>query len=144
MELGAMTGVRGGEPGRENDIPAPGDELKSKMLCRMVPDMTLPIPLSGYVPALNSTSYAFRPRPPILQQYRSVPEKLTAYREAYILKLALLEGPALVCIILHFLGGNPLLFYTSIFMIFIFAYERPIEGRIKQQLNLHPEDLIEK
>ena len=77
VELGAITGVRGGDPGKENDIPVPGEELKSKMLCRMVPDMTLPMPLSGYVPALNNTSYAFWPRPPILQQYRSVPEKVT-------------------------------------------------------------------
>lgn len=71
----------------------------------------------------------------------TVAEKLAAYRETYILKLALLEGPALVSIILHFLDGNSLLFYTFLFVLFIFAYERPIEGRIKQQLNIHPEDL---
>jgi len=72
----------------------------------------------------------------------TVAEKLEAYRSTYILKLALLEGPALVCIILHFLGGNPLLFYTFIFLLIIFAFERPLEARIKQQLNLHAEDLI--
>ena len=71
----------------------------------------------------------------------SVMEKLEAYQSAYIMKLALLEGPTLVCLILHFLGGNPMLFYTCLFLIFIFAYERPIQARIKQQLNIHPEDL---
>ncbi len=73
----------------------------------------------------------------------SVAKKLEAYRGAFILKLALLEGPALFCLILHFLGGNSLLFYTFLFVLIIFAFERPLEARIKQQLNLHPEDLVE-
>ena len=72
----------------------------------------------------------------------TVVEKLEAYRTAFIAKLALLEGPALVCIILHFLGGNSLLFYTFLFILLIFAYERPTETRIKEHLDLHPEDLV--
>lgn len=71
----------------------------------------------------------------------TVMEKLATYQSAYILKLALLEGPMLVCLILHFLGGNPLLFYTCLFLLFIFAYERPIQSSIMQQLNLHSEDI---
>jgi len=71
----------------------------------------------------------------------TVAEKLEAYRSAFIIKLALLEGPALFCLVLHFLNGNPLLFYTFLFILIIFAYERPIEARIKQQLNLHAENL---
>ena len=70
----------------------------------------------------------------------AVRDRLTAYREAFIIKLALLEGPALVCIILHFLNGNPLLFYTYLFMLAMFGFARPTEKGILEELRLHEED----
>lgn len=122
--------------------------LKFLMADEVTSDGDLLFPAIGIgfaISALGISQILFNKKMESLKKERlTVPEKLTIYREAYILKLALLEGPALICIILHFLGGNPILFYTSLFMIFIFAYERPIEGRIKQQLNLHAEDLVEK
>ena len=122
--------------------------LKYLMGVEVESDGDLLFPAIGIGLAISSLVFGqilFNNKMESLKKERStIQEKLTAYREAYILKLALLEGPALVCIILHFLGGNPLLFYTAIFLIFIFAYERPTEERIKQQLNLHAEDLVEK
>lgn len=68
-------------------------------------------------------------------------DRLNKYQAAYIVKLALLEGPALVCLILHFLNGDPLLFYAFIFMLIMFAFNRPLQAQIKQELRIQPEEL---
>ncbi len=70
-----------------------------------------------------------------------VMERLTQYREAFVMNLALLEGPALICLILHFLNGNPLLFYACIFMIIMLALARPTEEKVLRELGLRSEDI---
>ena len=70
-----------------------------------------------------------------------VMERLAQYREVFIMNLAFLEGPALTCLILHFLNGDPLLFYTCIFMIVMLAMARPTEEKVMQELGLHLEDV---
>ena len=72
----------------------------------------------------------------------SVTERLEKYREAFVLKMALIEGPALVCIILHYLQSDSLLFYTAIFLIIVFALSRPVAEKIKEELDLRPSDIF--
>jgi len=70
-----------------------------------------------------------------------VMERLVQYREAFIMRLALLEGPALVCLILHFLNGDPLLFYTCVFMIIMLGMALPTEEKVMRELGLNSEDI---
>lgn len=70
-----------------------------------------------------------------------VMEQLTQYREAFIMNLALLEAPALICLILHFLNGDSLLFYASVFMIIMLALARPTEEKVMRELGLRSEDV---
>ena len=67
--------------------------------------------------------------------------KLTRYREAFIMNLALLEGPALICLVLHFLNGDPLLFYACIFMLIMLVLARPTEEKVMRALGLRSEDI---
>ena len=72
----------------------------------------------------------------IRQKEEALMDKLGGFRVAYILKLALLEGAALLCLILYFLNGNPLLFYTFLFVWLLFAFEHPNEKKIKAALRI--------
>ncbi len=77
----------------------------------------------------------------IKKEQLPVMERLEQYRAAFIMRLALLEGPALVCLILHFLNGDPLLFYACLFMIIMLAFARPLEAKIMEELGLRREDI---
>ncbi len=77
----------------------------------------------------------------IKKEQLPVMERLEQYRAAFIMRLALLEGPALVCLILHFLNGDPLLFYACLFMIMMLAFARPLEAKIMEELGLRREDI---
>ena len=70
-----------------------------------------------------------------------VMERLNQYQPAFVMNLALLEGPALICLILHFLNGDPLLFYACVFMIIMLALARPTKDKIMQELGLRSEDI---
>ncbi len=70
-----------------------------------------------------------------------VMERLEQYRGVFIMRLAFLEGAALVCLILHFLNGDPLLFYTCLFMVMMLAFVRPLERNIMEELGLSREDI---
>jgi len=70
-----------------------------------------------------------------------VMERLAKYREAFVMKLAFLEGPALTCLILHFLNGDPLLYYTCIFMIVMLGMALPTEDKVMQELGLNAKDV---
>ncbi|MFK7980749.1 MAG: hypothetical protein AB8G86_12260 [Saprospiraceae bacterium] len=77
----------------------------------------------------------------IKKEQLSVMDRLSQYREAFIMNLAFLEGPALTCLILHFLNGDPLLFYAAVFMIIMLVMARPMEEKITQELGLRSEDI---
>lgn len=77
----------------------------------------------------------------IKKEQLPIMERLEAYRAAFIMNLALLEGPALVCLILHFLNGDPLLFYACVFMVIMLALARPTEEKVMQELGLQSEDV---
>ena len=63
-------------------------------------------------------------------------EKLAKYKEAFIFKLATIEGPAMIGAILHFLDGNPILFYSSLALIILLFLQRPTEEKIVEELGL--------
>ena len=77
----------------------------------------------------------------IKKEQLPVMERLEQYRAAFIMRLALLEGPALFCLVLHFLNGDPLLFYTCLFMIIMLAFARPLAAKIMEELGLRREDV---
>ena len=68
-------------------------------------------------------------------------ERLSQYQAIFILNLALLEGPALLCLILHFLNGDPLLFYACVFMIIMLGMARPTEEKVMRELGIRPSDI---
>jgi len=82
-----------------------------------------------------------RTRFSIKKEKLPVLERLNQYQAAFVMNLALLEGPALLCLILHFLNGDPLLFYTCIFMIIMLALARPTEEKVMRELGLRSEDI---
>jgi len=63
-------------------------------------------------------------------------EKLAKYREAFVFKLVTIEGPAMIAAILHFLDGNPILFYSSLVLIMLLFLQRPTEEKIVEELGL--------
>ena len=63
-------------------------------------------------------------------------EKMDKYREAFVFKLALIEGPAMIGAILHFLDGNLILFYASLALILLLFLQRPTEEKIVEELQL--------
>lgn len=70
-----------------------------------------------------------------------VMERLAGYQTAFIMKLALLEGSALICMILHFLEGTSILFYTFLFLLVMFALYRPTVEKVQASLGLTKADI---
>jgi len=68
--------------------------------------------------------------------------KLAGYRAATIIRLALLEGPALFTVIAFLLTGDTnFLLYTS-FMLLLFAMIRPTMERAIKELNLDEREVL--
>ncbi len=67
-------------------------------------------------------------------------EKLNAYRGTFILRDALLEGPAIFAIIAYLLCGNILLLGVAIFLVVIFIIIRPTKDVVIKDLGLSTDE----
>ena len=71
-----------------------------------------------------------------IKEKQNVKEKLGDYRAVFILRLALLEGPAMMALIVYFLTGNYLyLVYTGLVIVVYLAYI-PSKSKIANELEL--------
>lgn len=68
-------------------------------------------------------------------------EKIAEYRAAFIFRLATLEGPAMIAIILHFLEGHPITFYVAVAMIALLIVQRPTADKIKSEIGLSTQEI---
>jgi hypothetical protein len=67
-------------------------------------------------------------------------EKLVIYRQATIIRFALLEGPGILSIILFFLSGNYLYMIITGAMVLFMILNKPTDDMIAQHLMLTEED----
>ncbi len=115
----------------------------------------------GFEPIDGETSYALKLLTPMLmllgvlanpfvKLYRinklrletDLNNKLAGYRAATIVRLALLEGPALFTVIAFLLTGDTnFLLYTS-FMLLLFAMTRPTLERAIKELKLNESEVL--
>jgi hypothetical protein len=70
-------------------------------------------------------------------------EKFDLYKSTAILQWAMLEGPALFCIISFFLSGNYALLALAGVLIILFAILAPTRNKLLFQLNLSQEEVDE-
>jgi len=76
-----------------------------------------------------------------IREKGSLNEKLTEYRSAFIVKLALLEGPSFLAIVCYLLTANPLFLGLAVFMIVLFFINRPTREKVSAELELHQHDI---
>lgn len=74
---------------------------------------------------------------PDIRQQTALGDKLFRYREKFILKMALLEGPALLSIIGFLLTKNYLFAGLAIIIVLLFLSKRPTIDRISNDLELN-------
>ena len=71
---------------------------------------------------------------------KSIIEKLVIYRQATIVRFALLEGPGLISILFFFLTGNYLYMVITGAMVLFMILNRPNDDMIARHLMLTEED----
>jgi len=69
-----------------------------------------------------------------------LPQKLLAYKEALIIKYALIEGPAILACIAFLLTANTLHLAIAGILLLFFVYNRPDKSRLLLDLNLTADD----
>jgi len=67
-------------------------------------------------------------------------EKLSGYRAMMILKIALLEGPALFAIISYQLTGNILFLGVAMIAVLLILFVNPSKEKVAEELNLSTQD----
>jgi len=67
--------------------------------------------------------------------------KLNAYRGAFILRDALLEGPAIFAIIAYLLCGNMVLLGVAVLLIVVFIIIRPTKDAVIKDLELSSDEM---
>jgi hypothetical protein len=70
-------------------------------------------------------------------------QKFSIYRAASIIQWALLEGPAIFCILCLFLTGNYAFLALAIVIIFLFVMIGPSKNKILTQLQINEAELDE-
>jgi hypothetical protein len=79
----------------------------------------------------------------VREMQSSAKEKFDQYRAACIIQWALMEGPAIFCIICFFLTGNYAFLAVVGFVIILFAMTGPSKLRIQLQLQISEAELDE-
>ncbi|MEO1654320.1 MAG: hypothetical protein AAFU64_12315 [Bacteroidota bacterium] len=70
----------------------------------------------------------------------SLGEKLKAYQTACVVRFALLEAPAILCIVAFFLTGNYFFAGLSLVVILVFLMNRPTKTKLMMDLELSGEE----
>jgi uncharacterized integral membrane protein len=70
----------------------------------------------------------------------SLKEKLDSYKNATIVRLALIEGPCLFAIVSLFMTGEHVFTGIAILLIAIFIYYRPTKLKLSNEIRLNEDD----
>lgn len=93
------------------------------------------------VAAIISSHLLYKKRIADIQQQNDLIDKLTDYRGAFIIKLALLESATLFAVICYLLTANFLYVPLFIAMAVLFFFNRTTKTRIIRELNLSAEEV---
>ena len=98
--------------------------------------------VSGFVAFGFIASYLiYRKRVRDLKDESELINKMTGYRSAFIVRLALLEGPAFFTIVIVFLTGNSLFLLFAGLIVGYMIYLRPTKEAVANDLELNPDDM---
>lgn len=77
---------------------------------------------------------------------KTLADKLEAYQNGYIITLAMIEGPALLNLVLYGVGGPDANFYVAIALLLLLVGRYPGSTRIADELKLtmQEKELLEK
>jgi hypothetical protein len=70
-----------------------------------------------------------------------LPAKFSGYREAFIIRMALLEGPAFFCVVCFMLTSRWIFTAEALVLLSIMIYLRPGLNRVAEELNLNPNEI---
>lgn len=89
------------------------------------------------VGGISASVFLFKTQLKRIYEKETLEEKLIAYQSSHIIRIALIEGPAFLSIVIFMISNN--LFYLIIALVLL-AYLislRPTSDRVKQDLNLN-------
>ncbi len=103
-------------------------------------NILLTVAVAISVGAVAAAYVLFRNRVEIAKQQNNLTAKLDGYRAAYVIQLALSEGPTLLAIIFYFVSGNRALWIVIVLLLINFLNLSPSKSKISQQLELNGEE----
>jgi hypothetical protein len=95
-----------------------------------------------FVIGMLAGSFIFKQHVAKLADKNALPEKLSDYQTALIIKYALTEGTSLFGIVVYLLTGNLLYLIFTGLNILYFIWMRPTKDKIEEDMNLSYEDKI--
>jgi len=89
---------------------------------------------------LFASNMVFKKKLGAINPKNSLLEKGEKYREALIIKFALIEGPAFFSIVVYMLTGNSILLIIIAFLVVVFIINRPTKDKFVIDLGLNSEE----
>lgn len=113
--------------------PSLGDDFESMAL--------LQIGIAGVIiMGLFGGNFLFKQQLVAAREKNTLGEKLNTYRTACIMRFALLEAPAILCIVAFMLTGNYFFAVVSAVVILVFLMNRPTKSKLILDLELSGEE----
>ena len=109
-----------------------GDKILGDIFKYMVPALAFICMAAG--------NMLYKKRVNDIKNKSSLAEKLNAYRAIFILRDALLEGPALFAIIAYLLCGKLELLGVAVLLLLIFIIIRPAKDKLIKELELSSDE----
>ena len=94
-----------------------------------------------FVFGIVSSFLVYRKRIAGLKNEQDLISKMTGYRGAFIVRLALLEGPGFLGVVVTFLTGNLLFLVFSGIIVVYMIYLRPVKETIASDLGLNYDEI---
>jgi hypothetical protein len=113
---------------------------KGSILDRQILDIMLWIAPGLAVSGIALGWIFFDIRLKVLRDKSNLREKLSGYQSAMIVKLAMMEGPSLLALVLFFLSGEYIFLAVAAFVVLVFLFSHPTKAKIIQQLQLHDDE----
>ncbi len=115
-------------------------EAGSPGMSDLLPAFLYVVPIF-FVLGIISSFLVYRKRVGDLKNEQDLTSKMTGYRGAFIVRLALLEGPAFLAIVVTFLTGNLWFLLFAGFIALYMIYLRPVKETIASDLDLNYDDI---
>ena len=99
------------------------------------------VPALAFI-CMTAGNMLYKKRVNDIKKKSSLAEKLNAYRAAFILREAMLEGPALFAIIAYLLCGKLELLGVAVLLLVIFILIRPTKDKLTKELELSSDEAV--